>query len=304
MNKTYAAIASLVAFAVAVWAATPSRLEFRPIDPLPAVDIIPGTEERRVRQGGAASTEWVVLSVHGFSASRQETAPLAQMVADGLGANLLEVRLSGHGLVREPLAGVKAEHWLADGERALREAAGMGNRIVAIGTSTGGTLLAAMLEREVAERIDTLVLISPNFGPIDESLERVIGAGGLLLAWLVEGFERCWEPLNELQERYWSTCYPTSAAVEVMRLVALARDTIVEEVQQDVLVFYSPDDGVVSGDAIAAAYETFDTPLKELVVVNDSGDPNDHVIVGDIMSPGTTDRIAAQILDFIQRPAR
>ncbi len=196
MNKTYAIIAGLVAFGVVIWASTPSRLEFRPIDPMPAVDIIPGTEERRVRQGGAATTEWVVLSVHGFSASRQETAPLAQIVADRLGANLLEVRLSGHGLVSDPLAGVKAEHWLADAERALREAAGMGNRIVAIGTSTGGTLLAAMLEREVAERIDTLVLISPNFGPIDEGTERVLGAGGLLLAWLVAGFERCWEPFN------------------------------------------------------------------------------------------------------------
>ena len=290
--------------AAIVWAATPSRLAFRPVDPLPAGHVIPGTEERRVRFGGAASTEWVVLSVHGFSASRQETAPLAQIVADGLSANLLEVRLSGHGLVSEPMAGVRAEHWLVDAERALRDAAAMGNRIVAIGTSTGGTLLTAMLERDVAERIDTLVLISPNYGPADVGSEWVIGPGGLLLAWLVEGNERCWEAHNDLQERYWSTCYPTSAAVEVMRLVALARRRLSAELQQDVLVFYSPDDRVVSVDAIVGAYEEFDTPLKELVVVTDSGDPKDHVIAGDIMSPGTTERIAQQILDFILRPAR
>ena len=257
-----------------------------------------------MRAGGAVSTEWVVLSVHGFSASRQETAPLAQMVADGLGANLLEIRLSGHGLVSDPMAGVTAEHWLGDGERALREAGGMGNRIVAIGTSTGGTLLTAMLERDVAERIDTLVMISPNFGPAEVGSEWVGGPGGRLLAWLVEGFERCWEPYNEMQERFWSTCYPTSAAVEVMRLVNLARETFTAELEQDVLVFYSTDDQVVSSDAIVEAYEAFDTPLKELVVVDDSGDPKDHVIAGDIMSPGTTNRIAAQILEFIRRPAR
>ncbi len=303
MNRTAAAIASLLALAAVVWAATPSQLEFRSVEPLPDGDVIPGTEERRVRQGGAAATEWVVLSVHGFSASRQETAPLAQIVADGLGANLLEVRLSGHGLATDPLAGVTAEHWLNDGERALADAAGMGNRIVAIGTSTGGTLLTALLERDAAERIDTLVLISPNYGPAEARSEWVTGPGGRLLAWLVEGSERCWEPHNELHARYWSTCYPTSAAVEVMRLVALARETVATETEQGVLVFYSPEDRVVSGDAIVRAYETFDTPLKELIAVDDSGDPSNHVIAGDILSPGTTDRIAGQILDFILRPA-
>ena len=107
-----------------------------------------------------------------------------------------------------------------------------------------------------------------------------------------------------MQERYWSTCYPTSAAVEVMRLVALARETIVGELQQEMIVFYSPDDRVVSTDAIVDAYETIDASRKELVTVNDSGDAKDHVIAGDIMSPGTTDRVATQIVDFILRPAR
>jgi len=40
-----------------------------------------------------------------------------------------------------------------------------------------------------------------------------------------------------------------------------------------------------------------------LVEVTDSGDAKDHILAGDIMSPGTTRRIADQIVDFIRPPA-
>ena len=304
MNKSRLIIGVLLLFVAVVWAATPAQLEFEPLKALPAIDIIPGAEERRVSYGGAASTEWVVLSVHGFSATRQETAPLAQLVADGLGANLLEIRLSGHGVTSEPLVGVRAEHWLGDAERALTESAAMGNRIVAIGTSTGATLLTAMLDQDVAERIDTLVMISPNFALADPASEWMLAPGGRLLTWLTAGGEHCWEPDNELQARFWTTCYPMAAIVEVMRLVERARQTVVAELEQSVLVFYSPDDEVVSPQAIVDTYEAMDVPRKQLITVLDVEDRGKHVLAGDILSPHRTGEIAAQILDFIQHPAR
>ncbi|MDJ0751187.1 MAG: alpha/beta fold hydrolase [Woeseiaceae bacterium] len=304
MNKSRVIVGVLLLFAAIVWAATPAQLEFEPLEALPAVDIIPGAEERRVRFGGAASTEWVILSVHGFSATRQETAPLAQHVADGLGANLLEIRLSGHGVTSEPLVGVRAEHWLGDVERALNDAAAMGNRIVAIGTSTGATLLAAALDQDIAERIDTLVMISPNFALADPTSEWMLAPGGRLLTWFAAGGEHCWEPDNELQGLYWTTCYPMAAIVEVMRVVERARQTIVTELQQSVLVFYSPDDEVVSPDAIVSTYEAMDVERKKIIAVHDAEDRGKHVLAGDILSPNRTEEIAAQILDFIQHPAR
>lgn len=304
MNKSRLFIGIFILFAAVVWAATPARLDFEPFEALPAGDIIPGAEERRVRQGGAASTEWVVLSVHGFSATRQETAPLAEIVADRLGANLLEIRLSGHGLEKDSLVGVRAEHWLGDAERALHDAATMGNRIVAIGTSTGATLLAAMLDQDIAERIDTLVMISPNFALADPNSEWMLAPGGRLLTWLAAGSEHCWEPDNELQARYWTTCYPIAAIIEVMRLVDRARQTVIAELEQSVLVFYSPDDEVVSPTAIVDTYEAMDVPRKRIIAVHDAEDRGKHVLAGDILSPNQTDEIAAQILDFIRHPAR
>ena len=85
-------------------------------------------------------TPYSVVYLHGFSATRQETAPLAECVADSLGANLFETRLAGHGREREPLADVRAEDWLHDAAEALAIAARLGERVIVIGTSTGATL--------------------------------------------------------------------------------------------------------------------------------------------------------------------
>jgi len=202
------------------------------------------------------------------------------------------------------LVGVRAEHWLGDVERGLHDAAAMGNRIVAIGTSTGATLLSAVLDQTIAERIDTLVMISPNFALADPNSEWMLAPGGRLLTWLAAGGDYCWEPDNELQARYWTTCYPVAAIIEVMRLVERARRTVVAELDHSVLVVYSPDDEVVSPAAIVDTYEAMDVPRKELIAVHDAEDRSKHVLAGDILSPNRTDEIAAQILDFIRRPDR
>ena len=248
-------------------------------------------------------SEWVVVFLHGFSATRQETAPLAQRVAAGLGASLVEARLTGHGYVDNPMSGVLAEHWMADAERVLNRAAELGEKLVVIGSSTGATLAAAMLDQPVAGQIHTLVMLSPNFLPQGAGASWLTRPGGPLLARLIAGETRCWEPANELQARYWSTCYPTAATIEVMRLVDRANELMDGKYEQGLLVFYSGDDQVVSPGAIIAAYEAFRSPRKFLVEVTDSGDAKDHILAGDIMSPDTTDRIVGQILDFIQPPA-
>lgn len=287
-----------------LWALTPTRLAYVPGAALPLppeAELIPGAEERVVPT--ASPSDWVVVFLHGFSATRQEIAPLAERVAAGLGASLVEARLTGHGHVDNPMSGVLAEHWMADAERVLTRAAELGDKLVVIGSSTGATLAAAMLDQPVAERIHTLVMLSPNFLPQGAGASWLTRPGGPLLARLIAGETRCWEPANDLQARYWSTCYPTAATIEVMRLVDRANTLVTGEHRQGLLVFYSRDDQVVSPDAILAAYEAFQSPRKLLVEVTDSGDAKDHILAGDIMSPDTTERVVGQILDFIRPPA-
>jgi alpha-beta hydrolase superfamily lysophospholipase len=293
----------LVALVPILWALTPPRLDYvagAAPPPLPETPLVPGSEERVVP--AATPSEWVVVFLHGFSATRQGMAPLAELVATGLGASLVEARLSGHGQLESPLQGVRAEHWMADAERVLDRAADLGDKFVVIGSSTGATLAAAMLDQPAAQQIHTLVMMSPNFMPRGAAAPWLTRPGGPLLARLIAGDQRCWEPANELQARYWSTCYPTAAGIEVMRLVNRANALVRGEHRQELLVFYSRDDQVVSSEAILAAYEAFGSPRKLLVEVTDSGDAKDHILAGDIMSPGTTQLIADTIVGFIRPP--
>ncbi|MBT8106777.1 MAG: lysophospholipase [Gammaproteobacteria bacterium] len=292
----------IILLAGALWASTPPRLEYTPLDPgLPPAGLIPGTEERITATG--ARTEWVVVALHGFSATRQETAPLAERVAQQLDANLVEARLSGHGHVERPLDGVRAEHWLADAERVLQRARELGNRLIVIGTSTGATLAAAVLDQDIADRIDTLVMISPNFEPRDWKAQWVTRPAGPLLARIIAGETRCFETDNAAQARYWSTCYPMAATTEVMRLVNRANRLLPARISQRLLLIYSSKDQVVSPEAMLRVFNATTSPQKEAVEIADAEDPSHHVIAGDIMSPGTTERVVEAIVLFIRRPA-
>ncbi|MCH9696340.1 MAG: lysophospholipase [Gammaproteobacteria bacterium] len=291
---------------------TPERLTFdpqnisvnlqqRPDDP----NVIPGTEERvSWFHDDQQRTSWVVVAIHGFSATRQETAPLAEMVALSLEANLFEARLKAHGLRDAPMVDASAEDWLNDTARALATGAALGDKLVVIGTSTGATLAMSLLSHELMQRVDTLVLISPNFAPRDSNAQWLTRPYGPILADLIAGKTRSWQAHNALQAKYWSTTYPTTAAVEMMRTVDRANAALPASVSQRVLLFYSPDDQVVSTTATLAAIDQIDAREKRIVPIKNPGDPSHHVLAGDILSPGTTAQIATVIAEFTLRPAR
>ena len=310
MNRTAFTLAFLLLLTTTMWLLTPARLEplnseTPPILPItaPTEGLIPDTESRVVWAEGEARTSWSVVNLHGFSATRQETAPLAETVASMLNANLYEARLTGHGRVEQPLAGVRAEDWLQDAADALASGAAIGDKIVVIGTSTGATLAAAMLDHDLAKHIDTLVMISPNFEPRDPGARWLTRPAGPLLARLAVGDTRCWEPRDELQERFWSTCYPTAAAVEMMRLVDRANRLLPADIPQRFLMFYSRGDMVISPKAALDVFNATASPQKAAMEITDSEDPSQHVLAGDILSPTTTQAVADAIVSFIRRPA-
>jgi len=264
--------------------------------------LIPDTEKRVTWHGEAGTrTPYAVVTLHGFSATRQETAPLAERVATALGANLFETRLTGHGHAEQPMQEVRAEDWLADTAEALAIGARIGDKIVVIGTSTGGTLALAMSNHRAADTVSDIVLISPNVQPSDGNAAWLTRPAGPLIARLIAGGTRSWEAHNERQARYWSTSYPLEAAIEVMRLVDLLDARLPMTLQQNLLVLLSPRDTVVSPAATKQAYEHIDAPRKALIEIEDAGDPSNHVLAGDILSPDSTDEVSVMIVDFVLR---
>lgn len=263
--------------------------------------ITPDTE-KRIRWADPEErgiTGIAIVYIHGFSATRQEIAPLPEVVAGRLGANLFETRLSGHGLQTQALAGVSAEDWLADAREALAVGAAIGRRIVVIATSTGATLVLAMSGREEMRKVAAIVMISPNFSPRDTNAAKLIWPGGLQIARLALGDTRTWTPHNDDQARFWSTSYPTAALVEMMRLVQYTNELLPLSLEADLLTLYSPADAVVDPEATLAALKKIAAPRSEIVEIRDSDDPAKHVLVGDILSPRSTQPAADRIVTFL-----
>jgi len=262
--------------------------------------LIPGTEKRIRWQTPGQRTPWAVVYLHGFSATRQEIAPATELIADALGANLFETRLTGHGRAEGVMLEMRAEDWLEDAAEALAIGSRIGERTILIGTSTGATLALAMAGHPSMQDVEAIVAISPNFGPDDPAAKWLTRPAGPLLAQVMLGDTRTWEPRNEQQALYWSTTYPTAAIIEVMRLIDLANAALLTRLEHSLLVLMSPNDGVVSPRLIREAMARIDAPRMELREYDEVGDLMNHVLAGDILSPENTADVVATIVEFVQ----
>ena len=299
--------AAIVVLASVVWWSTPASLDFEPAlatPQLPARDtlpnVIPGTEKRVRLYAGQQRTRWSIVYLHGFSATRQETAPLAERVAEQVQANLFETRYAGHGLRHAALTGVTAEDWLTDTAEALAAGAALGDNVIVIATSTGATLAAALLDHPLMQHVESLVFLSPNFGLQNGSVRHATGPGGRILTRLLAGKTRSWTAQNEHQALYWSTDYPSAALIEMVRVLDRAERKLAGTVPQRILMILAQDDQVVSAAAARAALQRIEARDERIIEVTDSGDRSMHILAGDIMSPQTTDDIVRQIVDFVR----
>lgn len=249
-----------------------------------------------------ARTALAVVYLHGFSADRHEVAPLPRLVAEGLGANVFYTRLTGHGRDGAALAEATVADWLADTDEALEIGARLGERVVLMGTSTGGSLATwAAAQRRWSGTLAALVLVSPNFGLRHPAAPLLTLPGGRLVARLLVGKERRFEPDNERQAHHWTVRYPSLALLPLMRLVRDVRALPLETVTVPVFVAYSKHDKVVSPRATRKTIARLGSPEVRVYRVEGDGDPSHHVVAGDILSPATTRPLANEILTFLER---
>lgn len=264
-------------------------------------DITPGAERAIVwaHPASKARTPLSVVYLHGFSATRAETAPLADEVAAALGANLYYARLAGHGRPGAALGEVTGGQWLADAIEALTIGQRLGERVVLVGGSTGATLaiwLAAHAEARAS--IEALVLLSPNFGPRDRRGWMLTWPWGGAILDMVQGSERSWTPRNEGHGRYWTTRYPSRVLLQMMALVDAVDDIPADAVGARAMVIWSPHDPVVESELSAAWVAAGER--RTALRVDDSIEGGDHVLAGDILAPARTARLAEAIVAFVR----
>jgi alpha-beta hydrolase superfamily lysophospholipase len=241
-----------------------------------------------------------VVYLHGYSASSEEIRPVPDQVAAGLGANLFFTRLTGHGLDGSALAKATPEAWLQDTAEAMAIARRLGDKVLVIATSTGGTLAAFVAADPVlSQNVGGIVFISPNFG--------VTPAGAFILnlpfaeVWgpVLAGTERHWTPRNELQARFWTTSYPTAAMFPMRDLVNAAVQLDYSRMTLPALFYYSQNDRVVDPAETTKVVAKWGGPLTvEHPVMGPRDDAMSHIVAGDIISPGQTAIATDRILDW------
>lgn len=268
-------------------------------------DLVPGTE-KAINWAGApgARTDLAVVYLHGFSASRREISPVPETIAAALGANYFGTRFAGHGrsggaVPGEALGDVSVEDWALDLAEAIAIGRRLGDRVVLIGTSTGGSLATlAALEPAWQDDIAALVTVSPNFGLRDGQAWTL----DLPYAphWLprISGTERGVVSQNPDRALYWTERYPSRALfpLRTVQRAAAAADHGAAHVPM--LVFYSASDQLVRPEATARVIQNWGA-RADAHVIDNAEDPGQHVITGDLRSPATNDFVIDTTLDWL-----
>ncbi len=237
------------------------------------------------------STEFVLLYLHGFSASYREGYPVNEDFARHFGCNAYLARLASHALVTEnPLIDMNPESLYESAKEALVIASQLGQKVVIMGCSTGCTL-ALKLASDFPEMVYGMILYSPNIQIKNKTAKIVSGPWGLQIARLnVGGKFRLTEddPTSEAC-KYWYCKYRAEGIVYLQQLLDVTMNKeIFAKVKCPVFMgYYYKDeqnqDPVVEIKASIKMMKQLGTPeaLKRQVAFPNAGT---HVICSDIMS--------------------
>jgi pimeloyl-ACP methyl ester carboxylesterase len=249
-------------------------------------------------------TETAVLFLHGWATSPEEIDPVDTEIARHLGANLLRLRLTGHGLA-PPDRGGDALRDTATRSVLLRDAAIafalgrlVGRRVVIIGCSTGGTLATWVASQEWARSaLAAAVLISPGFalsiggrayGLAKWPVLLLPAAAARAIVHAIAGPEHHVPYVSEEQRRVVTMAYPSEAVVNLCELyttVEVGADIrAIARARLPILVYANPGDPVVSYDAMLSTLSPAGAQV-EFVIISNSEEP--HLITGRIYSPST-----------------
>ncbi|MEK0433620.1 MAG: hypothetical protein RL700_1827 [Pseudomonadota bacterium] len=261
--------------------------------------LLPGTAKGVVwASADKQQTPWSVVYIHGFSATRLETAPLADQVAKALGANLFYTRLSGHGLPGQAMGEASAQDWMADTLEAVRIGKTLGRKVLVISCSTGSTLSTWLGTTPQAADVSAFVFISPNFGLKNKMSELINGHWGQQIATAISGDTIRYEQTDPREVVAWTGSYPTKALVPMMALVKKVRDSDLSAFQKPVLVLYSAADQTVDPEEIKATFARLGSQQKSIDAVTYSQSKGQHVLAGDIRDPQSVAPMAESIVNW------
>lgn len=228
-------------------------------------------------------TEYAVVYLHGFSASKEEGNPIHQNFAKAIKANLFLARLADHGLdTVAPMQYFTADKIWQTTKEALAIGKKLGKKVILVGTSTGGTL--ALKLAATYPEIHSLVLLSPNIKINDDKVWLLNNPWGLQIARAVTGGkERIVEGKSPIYKKYWYTNYRLESVVQLQELLeSTMTEATFKKVKQPTLLLYyykneKEQDPVVRVSAMLKMFDELGTAAaqKEKHALSNTGN---HVI--------------------------
>jgi len=235
-------------------------------------------------------TDYAIVYLHGFSASQKEGDPVHRNIAKEFGCNLYLSRLAEHGIdTADQLVNLTADNYWESAKQALAIGKQLGNKIILMGTSTGGTL-ALQLAATFPNDVSGLVLLSPNIAINDPNAWILNNHWGLQIARLVKHSDyNTSEDDRPIYKQYWNKPYRLEAAVSLEELLetTMNKETYEKVKQPTLLLYYYKDDqhqdDVVKVSSMLSMYDELGTPadLKRKVAMPNTGN---HVLGSPIKS--------------------
>ncbi|MFC3852613.1 alpha/beta hydrolase [Salinispirillum marinum] len=244
-------------------------------------------------------TDVCYLYLHGLSASRQEISPVTETLAEQDRANAVYARIAGHGMGTAGMGKFHAGHWLESVWEYWLMARALGEQVVIVATSTGAASAAWLTQQGVAEHIKAILLVAPNFGVSDRRAFLLTWPGARIWIPWVAGRYHSWEPMNELQGRYWSTTYSTQAWIEMQVLLEQVDHIDYGQLTVPVMMQVSPDDPVINPRRARTVFAQWGAPQKDFRWITVPLGESQHVFVGNVMGSDRNEEVIQNFRAFL-----
>lgn len=229
-------------------------------------------------------TPFSVVYIHGFSASQEEGDPVHETFAKTFGCNLYLTRMADHGIdTTEQLLYFTADRWWWSAKEALAIGKALGDKVILISTSTGGTM-SLILAAFYTEEVFAMINMSPNVALYNPLAWLASKPWGLQIARANLGSRYNVTPItagvdSALDLRYWNHKYRLEAvcALQVLLESSMNSKTF-ERIHQPTLNLYyfkneQEQDHQVKVSAILEMHSQLATPdsLKVAMAIPGAG---------------------------------
>lgn len=226
-------------------------------------------------------TDYCLLYLHGFSASWYEGEPVHTNFARRYGMNLYIPLLASHGIdTTEALIDMTPDRLYESAKEALVVAQSLGEKVILMSTSTGGTL-SLKLAADFPEMMEALILLSPNVAINNPAAFMLSKPWGLQIARATYKSNYRITNTDFASEdcRYWNCKYRLEAIVYLQQLVesTMTKETFGKVNEPVFMAYYYKDeenqDPTVKVDAMLKMYDQLGTPenMKQKVAFPEAG---------------------------------